>query len=172
MLPNQHNTHTFANIDFHTVSRTFRMLKCFGIGNPSRESPETEMAPCQTQPRRHSRAPPKAVQMLSRCKHKIAEGWNQSHKCNFGGTMGQKPSLECQLLPWKEAAAPKELKKKGLYHSNMVKKSMGIMSKIKKNKAYRSGKQQGILCLTKNSGSGWTRMMKSLFPAHAHLRCS
>lgn len=122
-------------------------------------------------------APPKAVQMHSRCKHKIAEGWNQSFRCNFVGMMGQKPSPECQLYYLPTATQEgsccvqrTKKKKKGLYYFNMVKRRIGIMSKI--NKAYRSGKKQGILCLMKNSGTGWTWMMKSLFPAHAHLRCS
>lgn len=79
-----------------------------------------------------------------------------SGNCYTGG--------ELLLLPHTRA------EKEGLYHFIMVKRRRGITSQM--NEAYSRGKEQGILCLTKNTGSGWTRMMKSLLPAHAHLGCS
>lgn len=92
-------THTFANRNLHTASRTFRMPYMFWRWHPLKgQRRGTEMAPCQMQTGRHSRAPPEALQKRSKRGHKIiAEGWDQPQTqlwCEYGiKTISWMPTL-------------------------------------------------------------------------------
>lgn len=152
-LPSQHNTHICKHRPPYSEQNISDALSILAMASPQgRDQKQRWMAPCQTQTGRHSWVPPEAVQMRSTCKHKIvAEGWNQSHKCNFGGTMEQKQFFSLPTQPSGNCYTVRKLllplwrtKKKGSYHSVMVKKRIGITSKM--NKAYRRGKEEGILC--------------------------
>lgn len=129
------------------------------------------MAPCQAHSRRYLQAPSEAVERRSKYLHNIvAEGWIYSYKCNCGMDMefeGFAKFAQCQWLHRKEAAEHFEKLRQRItifhYGEEEFVKRKGIMSTV--NKGYRRRKKRWILCLTKNSGSGWTRMMKSLLPA-------
>lgn len=131
MLPSQHYTHICKQKPPYGDRKISDAFSVFGGGIPSRERPESQMAPCQTLTGRHLLAPSEAVQNRSKCGNKIvAEDWNQSHKCNSGGIMGRKPFPRCQLCTVPTAALEgnvcplQRTKTEGLYHSSMQKKSM------------------------------------------------
>lgn len=69
-LPKQHNAHISKQKPPYGEQNISDALNVFGGGIPSRERLETEMAPCQTQTARRSRAQSKDTLKCTKCRGK------------------------------------------------------------------------------------------------------
>lgn len=131
MLPKQHNAHISKQKPPYGEQNISDALNVFGNGILSWERLQTEMAPCQTQTTRHSRAPSKDRLKRSKCSDKrVAKELQLELQMQLWWEFGRKTISAMPTLLSANCCTERKLlpntnnSEEGSYHSSMGRKSM------------------------------------------------